>query len=397
MRLILIYLTPIFFVVFWNLSVAQPLSNFDTLRDHVVKIRVSGERTGVQPGPYSKEGTGFYVSDSGFILTAGHVVSPYFDRDGPDPTGRRWKQGNPVITVITRDAPNGLSAALIYYDDQVDLGLIKTADRQGKGAFQLGSYSDLTYNQQIYALAWGQREIVVPREGTVDTTAGLNSNGRVGIYIDDVRKSDSGSPIVNADGMVISVLSQGSANSEVGRIAIPIPFATQMLARVEIKNAEEEERMARVNAVVQEMQTEVTNVTIQPIGDRNNSQLLIEFEKRLEVGHSPDEVQTEVFIGSSNNRALVRIGNLETEVLELRSGRNPKRMQATVTLFGRQIVDILQSINNNPGQSKIDPSEINKILIRLTFVWDTIYGINGVSRKMQSVRDFEIDNIANLF
>ncbi len=107
---------------------------------NVVQIKVEGERTRSPEVTKTKWGTGFYVSKSGFILTAGHVISPWFSGESRP---KYWDADSPRITIYTgTDDSSGEIAAAIYYDEQVDLGLIKASPKNAHG-IELGSYAEL--------------------------------------------------------------------------------------------------------------------------------------------------------------------------------------------------------------------------------------------------------------
>ncbi|HXG19885.1 MAG TPA: DegQ family serine endoprotease [Methylomirabilota bacterium] len=175
------------------------------------------------PGPSRSLGSGFIISEDGYIITNNHVVG---DAD--------------KITVRLSDKEE-YEAKVVGSDEKTDIALIKINVKHSLPTVPLGKSSDLQVGDWVIAIGnpFGLEQTV---------TAGIvSAKGRVigaGPYDDfiqtdaSINPGNSGGPLLNLKGEVVginsAIFSQGGGNIGIG-FAIPIDLAKTIVAQLKEK------------------------------------------------------------------------------------------------------------------------------------------------------------------
>ena len=185
-----------------------------------------GQPTGDQQGI----GTGFVVSEDGYILTNAHVVS------------ESGMTASSVTVVFKGEGEEGtqVPATIVGSDESTDVALLKIDPSQAPGltVVKLGDSSAVAVGEQVvaignplgldFSLSSGvvsavDRELESPNGATI--TGGIQTDAAI-------NSGNSGGPLFNADGEVIGIneqiASQGGGNEGIG-FAVPINTAVQVM------------------------------------------------------------------------------------------------------------------------------------------------------------------------
>ena len=185
-----------------------------------------GQPTGDQQGI----GTGFVVSEDGYILTNAHVVSESGTTAGS------------VTVVFKGEGEQGaqVPATIVGSDESTDVALLKIDPSQAPAftVVKLGDSSTVAVGEQVvaignplgldFSLSSGvvsatDRELQSPNGATI--TGGIQTDAAI-------NSGNSGGPLFNADGEVIGIneqiASQGGGNEGIG-FAVPINTAVQVM------------------------------------------------------------------------------------------------------------------------------------------------------------------------
>ncbi len=160
------------------------------------------------------KGTGFYISDNGYIMTNNHVIND-----------------EPIITVTFHD---GISyhAEVINNNDEIDIAVLKI-DTEGLDYPVLKFEENWKADQPIYIIGNPLFFNFIVNKGTI---LGLTANREAPILMIDapVYKGNSGSPVINNDGNVIGVVYATSrvnfdgSQIKVG-LAIPVDYLKEYI------------------------------------------------------------------------------------------------------------------------------------------------------------------------
>jgi 2-alkenal reductase len=188
---------------------------------------------GQQTGGGQALGTGFVVSEDGYILTNAHVVS---------------ESGQAVSTVTVTFKGDGTQGAqvegtVLGADESTDVALIKVDPSQAPAlrAIPLGDSSAVTVGEEVvaignplgldFSLSTGvvsatDRELQSPNGATI--TGGIQTDAAI-------NHGNSGGPLINAKGEVIGIneqiASQGGGSEGIG-FAVPINTAVQVMEQI---------------------------------------------------------------------------------------------------------------------------------------------------------------------
>lgn len=192
----------------------------------VVRIITEGY---LNSGPHRKEtGTGFVVARGGYLLTAAHVIEPDAGWDlERSPITRTVQSLNDqgAITEVPGDP------VVLYRDEQTDLALLRL---QGfdRPPLPLGNSTYLQDGDFIGVMAFGDRRAKPwTGEGSIETIFRPDVRGFMDLVLQNVGKTDSGSPLLNKQGRVIGVLLQGWDNlpDSVEIFGVPVNSAAPLL------------------------------------------------------------------------------------------------------------------------------------------------------------------------
>jgi S1-C subfamily serine protease len=188
---------------------------------------------GQQTGGGQALGTGFVVSQDGYILTNAHVVS---------------ESGQSVSTVTVTFKGDGsqgtqVEGTVIGADESTDVALIKVDPSQTPALvpIPLGDSSAVTVGEEVvaignplgldFSLSTGvvsatDRELQSPNGATI--TGGIQTDAAI-------NHGNSGGPLINAEGQVIGIneqiASQGGGSEGIG-FAVPINTAVQVMEQI---------------------------------------------------------------------------------------------------------------------------------------------------------------------
>ncbi|MBI2461011.1 MAG: trypsin-like peptidase domain-containing protein [Candidatus Rokubacteria bacterium] len=205
-----------------NLALAELI---DRLRPALVQIRVRRAAPEGQPeeGPRRSLGSGFLVTQDGYVVTNAHVVGRDTEVQVRLASGRRFKG-----TVVGRDP-------------RVDLALVKV-EGEGFPVLPLGDSEAVKVGELVLALGhpFGLEQTVslgiVSRKGAPLLAA---APGFDFIQTDAaVNPGNSGGPLVNVAGQVVGVNTMAARNGSI-RFAIPVNLVKGLLPQLLAKGKAE--------------------------------------------------------------------------------------------------------------------------------------------------------------
>lgn len=210
--------------IYYNLALKQVVGiNSDITTTNVWGMQVQG----------SVSGTGFVISEDGYILTNYHVIEDAYNTNSP-------------ITVMFSSESGydttEYTAEVIGFERNNDVAIIKI-DATGLSAATLGSSSDLLVGDTVYAvgnplgeLTYSMTPGIVSATDRVITT----EEGRMNMFQISaaVNEGNSGGPVYNAYGQVVGIVtakpntsSSGTSTEGIG-FAIPIDDAVRIADEV---------------------------------------------------------------------------------------------------------------------------------------------------------------------
>lgn len=201
---------------------------YDLACKQVVGVNTAVTTTNVfgQATSSAVSGSGFVISEDGYILTNYHVIS-YAVEYGY------------ALTVIFYDGTT-YDATVVGYEEDNDIAVIKI-DATGLSPVTLGSSSDMTVGEQIYTVGNPLGELTytmtsgivsaLDREIQTDESTTINM-----FQIDAaVNAGNSGGPVYDSNGQVIGVVSAKYSSTGVEGLGFAIPIndavdiATQLI------------------------------------------------------------------------------------------------------------------------------------------------------------------------
>ena len=202
--LCLLFLTPSLF------ALSQGEALFDKVDACVVSIQ--HENAG---------GSGFIISEDGYILTNGHVIS-LMDRENPKDVAKR-------ITVVLHDESK-YQAQVIGFSLDPDIALIKIKPKTKLSTAVLADSQTARTGQECYAFGapLGLKRTLT--KGIISNTAQTSIGTFTKVIQTDaaINPGNSGGPLFNIDGEVIGVNTYGKQGSGLG-FSIPINFAKTLV------------------------------------------------------------------------------------------------------------------------------------------------------------------------
>jgi serine protease Do len=169
---------------------------------------------GRQVPPQRKQrslGTGFIISQDGYIVTNNHVI-----------------EGADKISVALKDQDEELSAEIIGRDPQTDIALIKVNTRQKLPTAEIGNSEALQVGQWVVAIGnpFGLEHTVTA--GIVSAKGRVIGAGPYDDYIQtdtSINPGNSGGPLINMQGEVVGINTMIIAGGQGIGFAIPIDLA----------------------------------------------------------------------------------------------------------------------------------------------------------------------------
>lgn len=161
-------------------------------------------------------GTGFIITDDGYILTNYHVIEEAYE-DGYD------------IAVLTHDGTE-YAAEVVGVESENDLAVLKI-DAVGLNAVSLGDSNEMKVGQTIYTVGnpLGELDYTMTTGivSALDRTIRTDSSTSVNMFQIDaaVNSGNSGGPIYNTSGQVIGIVTAKYSSTGVEGLGFGIPIS----------------------------------------------------------------------------------------------------------------------------------------------------------------------------
>jgi S1-C subfamily serine protease len=160
-------------------------------RSREATLRIEGRATRFAPRP-DGVGTGFFISEDGLVLTAYHVIE--------------WSN---LFTAVTADERR-LRLEVVGFDASLDLALLRAVTRQSVPFLSLSDFGP-EVGEAVVAIGNSRGDFLEPRSGTitrlsVDPASAFFAAGAIELT-NALAPGDSGGPVINAEGMVVGVVS----------------------------------------------------------------------------------------------------------------------------------------------------------------------------------------------
>lgn len=164
-----------------------------------------------QASTYASTGTGFIISEDGYILTNYHVV-----------------QSSGDITVTLYNG-SSYTASLVGYESSSDVAVLKI-DATDLQAVKVGDNSDIVVGENICVIGnpLGELTYTLTQGGISALQREINVDGQpISMFQFDaaVSPGNSGGPVFNANGEVIGIVTAKSIQSGVEGIGFAIPIS----------------------------------------------------------------------------------------------------------------------------------------------------------------------------
>jgi len=335
-------------------------------RAQIVQLWVEGfwQDNKYEPPAQSRAGTGFFVSDKGYILTAAHVVAARRSRN-ENPKDRI---DQPAISIRVIKSDGGIleikpdDCAVVYVDKAIDLALIATRPIANRKGLPLAGELVEEPGDKIKALTMGpvNGTNMVPIEGTFKsmTNFGKHYPGLMDVNFSGVSPGDSGSPIINSKGEVIGVLIKGDEGNNTARVAVPITFAAPMLSMAGIAyprpaaledwlNSDEKSKIGDFKSALNELKREVSIVSF--TYSKEPDSLNLQYEKRLETGYAPQSIKLLI---RPRDKAGLTVGDLWVSMNVDPEGDKPRKIgSATYVKFSSLYKQFIREHNEKTGDT----------------------------------------------
>jgi len=194
-------------------------------------------------------GSGFLVSDDGYIVTNAHVII----------------SNEIIITVLVDENSHRVSGRLIYLDDLMDIAVIKVGLGDLK-YLELADDGDLNIGDNVYAFG-------SPLIFTNIVSDGIFSdyNEAIGMiqHTAELYPGNSGGPLVNQDGQVVGVNTVSISLSEEATFYFSIPshLVSSVLSSLYAEEQTEELVINPLSRITQPSESQEENVKPPPVED----------------------------------------------------------------------------------------------------------------------------------
>ncbi len=169
-----------------------------------------------QISPASVSGTGFIISDDGYIMTNNHVIEDA-------------REGGYDISVLTYDGEE-YTAEVVGYDKENDIAVLKI-DASGLTPVTMGSADDIVVGDAIYAVGNPLGELnFTMTNGIISATDRTITTDTDSVPINmfqidaAVNSGNSGGPVYDAEGEVIGVVTAKTSATGVEGLGFAIPI-----------------------------------------------------------------------------------------------------------------------------------------------------------------------------
>lgn len=231
--------------------------------DQVVGVNTSVNTTNLfgQTTSNAVSGSGFIISEDGYIMTNCHVISYALNYDGK-------------LTVMTYDGTS-YDAEIVGCNNDNDVAILKI-DATGLSPVTIGNSGDMTVGETVYAVGNPLGELTYTMTSgivsaldriitTSDSTSGSSTSINMFQIDAAVNSGNSGGPVYNSKGEVIGIVTAKYSSSGVEGLGFAIPIndamdiATQLIEQGYVTGAYLGVEVASVSSVY-------SNFTIQYYG-----------------------------------------------------------------------------------------------------------------------------------
>ena len=150
-------------------------------------------------GPLQSTGTGFFISDTGYVVTNHHVIS-----------------GAREITVTSPTTGRTAPASVVLQDKNNDLVILKVNDPDAVGplpSLRIADTASVKLGQSTFTLGFPLGEVMgsTPRlsTGTVNGLFGIRDDPRLLQVSNPIQPGNSGGPLFNEKGELIGIVVSG--------------------------------------------------------------------------------------------------------------------------------------------------------------------------------------------
>lgn len=158
------------------------------------------DEAGKRPPGVQWTGSGFFVTNDGYLITNHHVAAG--EADKPVPEGISWR--------IKMDDGTELPAELVQLDDKADIAVMKIKTDKPTSYLKIANYDPEQGSEAMvlgYPASFSEDPILQVSKGTVKS---INSTHEYHVWFDlNTTHGNSGGPIVDRDGHVIGILTAG--------------------------------------------------------------------------------------------------------------------------------------------------------------------------------------------
>lgn len=166
-------------------------------------------------------GSGFFIEESGYIITNYHVISSEVDPE--------YEGFSRMYIKLSENDNSRIPAKVIGWDEVLDLALIK-AEIKAPYVFSLGSSDDLDVGDIIYAIGSpGGLEKTLTSGIVSSINRRFLSMGSIMQIDAAINQGNSGGPIIDQKGRVQAVVFAGIENFEGLNFAIPVEYLKLIL------------------------------------------------------------------------------------------------------------------------------------------------------------------------
>lgn len=166
-------------------------------------------------------GSGFFIEESGYIITNYHVISSEVDPE--------YEGFSRMYIKLSENDNSRIPAKVVGWDEVLDLALIK-AEIKAPYVFSLGSSDDLDVGDVIYAIGSpGGLEKTLTSGIVSSINRRFLSMGSIMQIDAAINQGNSGGPIIDQKGRVQAVVFAGIENFEGLNFAIPVEYLKLIL------------------------------------------------------------------------------------------------------------------------------------------------------------------------
>lgn len=171
-------------------------------------------------GKYISSGTGFIISEKGYLLTNHHVVFDEFSNKISSNLSIKLFNSNKYIPITCIDADESKDVALCKFDTALT-GKVRPVQR-------IKDYSTVKVGSEILVVGNGLSFGIAPTEGVIKFPC--NSSGNL-MYTAGTNKGDSGGPVFLSNGLCIGINKSVVCNAHNMANGTPMDQIDQLLEK----------------------------------------------------------------------------------------------------------------------------------------------------------------------